>query len=34
LTYAKKWKFSYKDGKSKQDGSITFSFSAQWFPLA
>jgi TonB family protein len=29
LTYAKKWKFSYKDGKSKQDGSITFSFSAQ-----
>jgi TonB family protein len=29
LTYARKWKFSYKDGRAKQDGTITFNFSAQ-----
>jgi len=29
LTYARKWKFAYKDGRAKQDGTITFNFSAQ-----
>lgn len=29
INYARKWTFSYKDGKPRQEGSITFTFSAQ-----
>ncbi len=27
--YARKWKFDFKDGQKKQDGTISFTFSAQ-----
>lgn len=29
INYARKWTFNYKDGKPRQDGTITFTFSAQ-----
>jgi tRNA pseudouridine55 synthase len=29
INYARKWTFSYKDAKARQDGTITFTFSAQ-----
>jgi TonB family protein len=29
LAYARQWKFSYKEGRSKQEGTISFNFSAQ-----